>query len=680
MELCTIPGGHGSKPGTGPHFVRLRPRTVVSRLRALVSLGLCVSSLSLSLSLSLGALPSRVFGAEDLGQGFAQHGVAAPVSTHRGLVATVDRDGRNVILLWLYDHRGGYGLLMIDAETGQSQTFTTPFPWGGDGPYASILSRANKFYTHFGSHFCEFDPAQRAFTFHRRAAPQMAMSITEDDRGVIWSTTYPNSGLVSFDPHTREFRDYGSLNKENWTQYPRSIAADDAGWIYVSLGSTARQVMIFDPQTARATPLLPASERSHGALGLYRDQAGKVQVPLESRPKYVGFELYRGQARPLTTPPKSPAQAIIAGSQGLSHDRFPDGKRLKSCDLLERRLVVEDPKAKTIREVRFDYQSEGAGVMGLAAAPDGTICGGTAFPMQFFSYHPRTAAWTRHTCYGQWNTTARQGDRFFVGGYGHGFLLEWDPSRPWMPTVKDKADCNPRFLTECPPTINRPHALLAHPDGKTLVLAGTPGYGYTGGGLLFWDRSTSQRVLLEHTDVIGDHSTHSLVALPGARLLGGTTTGAGTGGEKKARVAELYLLDLTTKKIVWHEAVLPKVQTYEAMVLGPNGKVYGFADRSLFFVFDPQLRQVVYQENVLASLGRATSQQGPRVFVTDPQGMIYTLFERAIARLDPAGNRFHVLARSPVPIGAGGDWLDGRIYFAYQSRIYSYQVPIQGGP
>ena len=47
----------------------------------------------------------------------AHHGVATPISSSRGTVATVDGEGRNAVLLWLFDHRGGYALLMIDAET-----------------------------------------------------------------------------------------------------------------------------------------------------------------------------------------------------------------------------------------------------------------------------------------------------------------------------------------------------------------------------------------------------------------------------------------------------------------------------------------------------------------------------------------------------------------------------------
>jgi hypothetical protein len=131
----------------------------------------------------------------DLGNGFADHGVAVPISFHRGTVATVDGQGHRVILSWLRDHRGTYELLLVDVDAGKAQEFPLPFPVGDD-PFASIFSTGNKFYTHFNSHFVEFDPLKRAFTFSKKTVPQMAMSMTEDDQGVIWSATYPQSGVA----------------------------------------------------------------------------------------------------------------------------------------------------------------------------------------------------------------------------------------------------------------------------------------------------------------------------------------------------------------------------------------------------------------------------------------------------------------------------------------------------
>ena len=613
---------------------------------------------------------------EDLGNGFLHHGVATPVSNHRGTVATVDGEGRNVVLVWLFDHRGGYAILVIDAETGQSQEIAMPFPPGGDCPYSSILSTKNKFYTHFNSYFAEFDPEKREFTFCSQTAPQMAMGMTEDDNGVIWSVTYPNSGVVSFNPETREFKDYGHVYDQNWRQYQRYVAADDKGWIYFGIGSTASQIIAFDPQTGKGTPIIPEDQRVKGAGSVYRDRNGMVYGHTGSGKPEDWYQLYDGEAKKISQPENIDKKPIVTSSQGLFHTEFPDGKRLKTCDLVNRVLVVEDPKTGEVKELGFDYTSEGAHIMGIALAPDHTICGGTAFPMRFFCYNPSTDEWVNREAYGQCNTVARQGDRFFVGGYGGGFLLEWDPSQPWVPTVKGQKDCNPQFHIQCTPSIHRPHDLLAHPDGKTLVLAGTPGYGYTGGGLLFWDRDSGAGTLIEHTDILPEHSTMSLAPLPDGKLLGGSTTSAGTGGEQKAAQAELYIMDIATKNLDWHEPLCPGAQEYTDLCFAPNGFVYGIADRKHFFVFDPATRTVIFEQDTDSEFGRTISHQGPRVFVSAPDGTLYLLFVKGVASVDLTTHAITLLAESPVSIGPGGDFFNGRIYFGSGSHLYSFAVPL----
>lgn len=610
----------------------------------------------------------------DLGNGFADHGVATPVSNHRGTVATKDGDGRDVVLTWIMDHRGVYALLMIDAETGKAEQFAIPFNWAGDSPFASVLSSKNRFYSHYGTHFVEFDPVQRKFTFFQKTVPNMAMSMTEDDNGVIWSATYPSSGVASYNPATGAFRDYGHLYKQNWAQYPRSIVADDTGWIYFGIGSTSGQIISLDPVSGTATPLIPEGERVQGSATVYRDVNGKVYGHDGGQPgKWM--ELYKGQRTDLAQPPTVKKKPIIEGSQGLFHRNFPSGKVLVEMDLLDRELIVEDPKTKERKTVKFEYTSEGAHIMGVCAAPNDTMCGGSAFPMNYFGYNPDTDSWERNNGLCQWNTVTRQGDRFYVGGYGHGILLEWDPTKPWVVPAKGKADTNPLYVADTHPDINRPHDLLAYPDGKTIILAGTPGYGYTGGGLYIWDRETRQGTLLAHKQLLPELSTMSLAPLPDGKLLGGCTVAAGTGGEVKAKQAELYILDLATKQIEWHEPVFPGVQNYTDLCAAPEGLIYGVADGVRFFVFDPKTRKVVFEQNTTNTLGGTSGGQGPRVFVVAPDKTVYMLLGKSIATVTPGTFVITEVAKTPVPIAVGGSYLKGRIYFAGGSHLYSWQVP-----
>lgn len=612
---------------------------------------------------------------QDLGNGFFDHGVAVPISNHRGTVATVDANGRNVILVWLFDHRGGYGLLQIDAETGKTKQFPVPFtldkPYG-DAPYASLLSSKNKYYTLFNNNFAEFDPSKPAFTFSKESKPQMAMGMTEDENGIIWAVTYPNSGLVSFNPATKEFKDYGYLYKQNWRQYPKFVTTDKSGWVYFGVGSTASQIIAFNPLTGESKPMLNESERKKGTAFVYRNTNGKVYGQVLQGDKEGWFELNNGERNKVDKHEYNPMR-IITGSQSLFHNRFPDGKKIGEVDLVNRKLVIENPKTNTSKTLSFDYESDGALIMGVGTAQNGTIVGGTAFPMRFFNYDPKADKIVNLAAYDQFNALGHQGDRFYFGVYPHGSLLEWDPSKPWVNTKKG-ADTNPKFLAEGNPLVYRPSRIHSFSDGKTIIMSGTPSYGSTGGGLLFWDRDKKAHTLISDSLIIRDQSTLSMVNLSNGKLLAGTTTQPGTGGEKKANEAELYIMDVTSKKIEWHKAVLPGVQNYSDMISGPDGLVYGIADSKTFFVFDPVKRAVVHQENLSVKYGNTTSAQSPRIFVSGPNKEIYILFIKGIVRLEPGSYKTTMVAQSPLDINAGGDYLDGRIYFVNGSHVISYKL------
>ncbi len=609
---------------------------------------------------------------KDLGNGFFDHGVASPISNHRGVVSTVDGNGKNVVLVWLFDHRGGYALLMIDAETGKSQQFPITFDPKQDTPYSSVLSKDNKFYTLFRDHFTEFDPVKRAFTYTSETMPQMALAMTEADDGKIWAVTYPNSGIVSFDPKKREIRDYKYVNKENWRQYQKTIVADDAGWIYFGLGNASSQIFAFNPETGLAEGILPAGERKLGMALVHRDLNGKVYGQALGSNDKEWYELYKGKSRKIGQYLNRKPKPIITDSQNLFYRNFPDGTILKNLDLVNRILITEDPKTKISREVTFDYTSDGAIVMGIGTAPDGTIVGGTAFPMRFFNYDLKTDKWVNRAALGQFNALVNQGKKVFFGVYSGGHLIEWDPYKPWIETRQNNPLSNPLYLTTVSPTIIRPFRIIAHPDGKTIIMGGTPQYGATGGGLLFWDNEKKTKTLLSDSSVITDQTSMSLVALPHGKLLGGTTTAPGTGGEKKAAEAVMYLMDMLTKKIEWQKAIFPGAQEYSEMRLMPNGMVYGISDKKTFFVFDPAKKVLVHQQDLLEKFGPTTAEQSPRIFVFGPKGEVYILFAKgSIVEVLP-DYTMKLIATSPGPIKAGGDYAHGRIFFVSGSHLYSY--------
>lgn len=635
--------------------------------QAILLIGITLISVLFSL------ITSNPVASQDLGKGFYDHGVAISSCNPRGTVATVDGNGRNVVLVWLFDHRGSYALLMIDAESGKSEQFPIPFQIASDAVYASVLSSKNKFYTLFNNHFAEFDPVKKAFTFYKETMPQKAMGMTEDDKGVIWATTYPNSGLVSYNPNTTEFRDFGYLYQQNWPQYPRTIAVDDTGWVYFGLGSTASQIMAFDPSTRQAKPMLNESERKKGYAYVYRDMDGKVYGQSILDKKEDWYEFHSGNRQNIGKHDLMSPTPIVKGSQDLFQGDFPDGKKLKNLDLMKRKLIVVDPKTKTEKEVSFECTNDGTLIMGVITSPDSTIVGGSTFPMRFFKYNPNTNTYADFEAFGQINAMTRQGSRLYFGDYPEGALLELDTSIPWTATTKG-AKTNPLFLAEESTLIHRPNRVFAYPDNNTIIMSGSPDYGYTGGGLLFWDRKEKKQTLLKDSSIILNQSTLSLVALPGGKLLGGTTTDPGTGGQKKATDAELYRLDLASKHIEWHKVPMPGVQGYSDMCLGPDGLVYGITDLKKFFVFDPVKHIIIHLEDLESNFGITVGNQSPRIFVLGPKGKIYLLCVKGIVQIDPGSFKLTMIAESPTPISVGGDYLNGRIYFVSGSHLCSYKL------
>jgi hypothetical protein len=103
-----------------------------------------------------------------------------------------------------------------------------------------------------------------------------------------------------------------------------------------------------------------------------------------------------------------------------------------------------------------------------------------------------------------------------------------------------------------------------------------------------------------------------------------------------------------------------------------NGLVYGFADRRRFFVFDPKTKRIVHEQETEP----CAYQQGPRVFIVAPDRRVFVLFVRSIAEVDQKTFALRLLAQTPVPITAGGDYLDGRLYFASGSHLWSFRLPV----
>ncbi len=228
---------------------------------------------------------------------------------------------------------------------------------------------------------------------------------------------------------------------------------------------------------------------------------------------------------------------------------------------------------------------------------------------------------------------------------------------------------NPRVLAQWSRDICRPRTALAHPDGKTVMMAGFAGYGLCGGGIGMYDLAANEELLLTaEKDLLPGHSTITLVALPNGDLVGGTSVGAPGGGHTTATEGEIYILDWETKKVTFRMAPVAGDGNIVSLAVGPKGLVYGMSAGAGFFVFDPDKREITYTDSLAAYGGPVR-----HALHVGPDGKLYALMNKAIARIDLETFAHEKL--TDASITAGGALLNGVLYWAADTRFWSYDVP-----
>ena len=630
-----------------------------------------IASIGLTTCLALG-LNVAAASVEDI-YGVIDHGVAAPLSHARGIVACTLANGSKQLLVLPMDHRGGYELLAVDVITGESKEIPMPFDQQGDSPFASILSKGNKYYTHFGKHFVEYDPELGKFTFCHQTMPQMAMMMTEGPDGVIWSATYPNCGLVSYNPATKEFTDYGYLNKENWRQYPRHLEVGSDGWVYIGIGSTNGQIVGFNPKTKETVAFFTPDERPNPSSGkVFRTVDWRVYGKIDGGGFY---EFKEGQRIKLEAPLKLDA-STIKGNQGLFHKKFADGSEAVSLSTINHYFEIKDPDG-TIRKMELKYTSDGCGTMSIAQPSDGNIYGGTWFPMRLFKLDTKTGEMSNFPINLQPNTIVARDNFLYIGAYSGGYVLRFDCNKPWLSVpeyTQQHLETNPAFYCMYKRECNRPHAIMVSPDGKTVLMGGTPAYGATGGGLVIVNPETGEHSAMVHTELAENEAVFSILMMEdNTTALIGTTTNAGTGGEVKAKNCSLLMVDYKAKKRLW--SIKPfeeNANTINFLFWLKDGTVLGVQNNSLF-VFDVATKTVLRKQPLPESVGRVCGDQGPRLLFNYGDEILLAL-QKGIAKVDPAGPKVISLAPCPAGLSNGGVIHDKRFYMVSGSHIRSLNL------
>jgi hypothetical protein len=701
--------------------------------------------------------------------GITDYGRVIPTVHPRGYGVTKNAQNEDVLLVWPFDGKGTNSIYMIRLSDGELKEFKVPFNnKANDGVFASLFYK-DKFYTLFGGRFLVFDPKLNGtggFSFvqqtkfsngeynGKKPGRQNARSLAVDPRGFVYAATYPDLTLVRFNTNNQKLRDYGPLTeqagvpKSDTKIYPDSMEVDELGYVYIGVGRNSSKIVAFNPvgAIAQELPIAPEYLKGKGAPELCKLSNNVVYThapncKFEPADGYGRFALMGGKAfsryiadadkDPLVdTSPRfsllpSPFEPIyrvyksdgkirypdfnpgiygVKGSwQDLKYNLLPDARSIKDVSFDTHRILLSD---NSEIEMKGERTINGAKLMSVSVANDGSIIGGSFIPHRFYRLAPAdfdSQGYFEDTFSSgnpqffeyeaQANSVASSVHGNFIGGYSHGRLLKWDLGlnkesvQELTSGVRKELKLNNKNYE----AILRPLRVLPHPTQPLVVMGGVPGYGLAGGALLFHTLGTdpSSDVMLIHKKLSNNDPSYTLVpeqsptAIVWGRrnnknvVVGATTALSATGVVDKNAKAHIFIVSPSSNYQVWKkDDLLGDVKTINDLLALNQRFVVGIADRTKLFIFDVEERKIVHTAD-LSVYGKSVSDaNGTKVFV-NAAGKIFLFFEERILQMNSQNYSVSIAKNMPseVTINNGGAFSHNKLFFVSSGRLLSWRVP-----
>lgn len=557
------------------------------------------------------------------------HGVVADVAypAFGGSVTAVNVQGDRLVVCpvwtgWNEEGVRGSAFLTVNLENGTATMTETVY---GDTAFGSFLSETNQLYFAQSGELVAFDVNKQRVRKLGKHPRRFPIWFTSDSRGRIYIVCYPNAELLRYDPEKDELHNFGAMADESWPQYAR-VDMDASDWVYIAIRHKAANIVGFHPATGERREYLDADERVYvDKVAHYQATDGAVYIRLDSDGKWRRF--LQGEMTFVDRP--HPERAMYRNATRSPHV-FPDGSRVSEVRIPERNLVLHEPDG-VAREIPFDYEAEGARIYSLAGY-NGDVFGSTGLPAITFRLNADGGAIPRTQVPAvlHMNVWTVQAGKLYGGAYSNGYLFEYDSATALEGGFK------PVFTDdEARDFFGRPYELIAHPDGKTVIMTGNAARAREGGGMLLYDTASGEGRVLTPQQLIPGQAIKSLVALENGDLLGGTTTGAATGGIRVADEAEMFRLSWPDLEVTHRWKPLPGIAAVYDLLLCGN-RVFGLSSNSDLFVIDSKTRETLHVEQ-LSGYGEPTGAPGRQttnVMVAGTSGEIYLLFTGAIIRVD----------------------------------------------
>jgi len=540
--------------------------------------------------------------------------------------------------------------------------------------------------------------------------------------GKVYGGSYDSGHAYEFDPATGKFRDLGDMTttteKERWI---RVTVADPVNRkLYFGIGNNP-QLVEYDLATSTKRDLLPEEYADITAVYDLNLAGGRLFCRKETHNPYEYFvlDVKTGKTVPVTNADTGETSSVFINmSRGLSPVSPVANKMYYSDD--KRMMCEYDLDTNTVKRLAFNTDSAITGysfvqlndpqwpgytlvgtvgnqskiyrynletgkgevqdidlpgqpvnIHDIITGPDGKIYTGGYLAGNMGVFDPATSKTVHLNGSGQTEGLAFLGSKLYMGVYPNARIYEFDTEREWNPTASGDSQ-NPNHLFDLtdndkiPGYTNqdRPWAMAGSPKLQKVFIGTTPKNGMLGGVLAVWDARTRQEPEV-YWNVVPEQSIVSLLVKDGL-VYGGSSIWGGMGIEPSKKEGELFIWDPAKKEKVFSIVPVPGKVTVSTLHQGPDGKIWGFAQGTLF-VFDPASHKVVYTKNEFPK-GGGRYREGS--FVNSKDGAVYGTCDGTLFKIDPATMKLTPLATGCVRVVADKQ---GRLYTYGEGRTVMYQ-------
>ena len=370
-------------------------------------------------------------------KGFEDLGIPALSAELRGSIAYMEK-GRHYLLTRPQDHgKTGY-LLLTDLDSGKTEQYFNPPEIHQRDNFGSILTSRGLFLYDHGGKIIAFDTKTRktAYLGQPDKSTSHYMVCTEAPDGTVYFGGTYTAVLVSWNPDTGKFRNYGRMDPKE--KYVSTLATDKNGYVYCGISYARANLVALDPKTGKITQIIPENMRGVGKGEVRSGADGYAYV------KYGKFsaKMLNGKIVEENTglPAAKDLRPIKAAAYGGKLWRFPDGARVLNLSLDDKTITYEDPRGKQ-KVIDMPYRSNGLHFTSMGGG-NGRIFGSTSHPMHFVEYNVRENKLTDHGAHpavggGNFcNITAGQDGKVYMCQYPAGKLWQFDPEKPFLAQLR----------------------------------------------------------------------------------------------------------------------------------------------------------------------------------------------------------------------------------------------------